>query len=171
MKIYYSIILFATAILMTSCDPDYTVEEYFDLEQLPGYVAFDTGGNNAVMDDFEAAEDGGSLDIVVENPTGTQSDISVSYSLGGSATFGTDYTIAGASASGGSLTIKPNSGAVTETNRESINIELLTDDTADGEKSIIITLTEASNAEGTVAVGRGGTDFLKTATVLIADID
>lgn len=171
MKIYYSIILFATAILMTSCDPDYTVEEYFDLEQLPGYVAFDTGGNNATMSDVETSEDGGSVSLVVENPTGTQSDITVNYSLGGSATFGTDYTIAGASASGGSLTVKPNSGAVTVTNRETMTIELLTDGVADGEKSIVVTLVDASNAEGTVAVGRGGTDFLKTATVLIADID
>ena len=46
-----------------------------------------------------------------------------------------------------------------------------TDGVADGEKTITLTLSDASNSEGTVAVGRGGTDLLKTANVVIADVD
>lgn len=171
MKKYISIILVAIAVVMTSCDPDYAVEDYFDLEELPGYVAFDADGNNASLDDFEVTEDDGSLEIEVENPTGTQSAITVNYSLSGSALYGTDYTIEGASAAGGSITIQPNSGAVNETNRASMMVSILTDSTVDGEKEIIITLTDASNSEGNVAVGRGGKDFLKTAKVIIADVD
>ncbi len=171
MKIYKLFILFAFALTITSCDPDYAVEDYFDLQELPGYVAFDADGNNATMDDVSTTEDGGSVDFVIENPTGTKSDITVNYSLSGSAVYGTDYTIDGASASGGSVTIRPNSGAVNETNRTTLTVTLLTDGVVDGEKTISILLTDASNAEGNVAVGRGGTDFLKNAHVIIADID
>ena len=170
MKVYH-IILFASVLILGSCGVDYDVADYFNLEELPGYVAFDTDGDNAVMGDIEVAEDEGTVELVVENPTGTNSDITVNYSLGGSAVYGTDYTIAGASASGGSVTIKPNSGAVNETIRGSINLELLTDGEQDGEKTIEVTLVDASNADGSVAVGRGGTDLLKTARVVISDID
>jgi len=171
MKIYYLIILIAVAISSTACDPDYAVEDYFDLEELPGYVAFDADGNNATLDDFEATENDGSVEIDVENPTGTLTDITVNYALSGTALFGTDYSIEGASAAGGSLVIKPNSGAVNETNRTTLIVTILTDSIADGDKDITITLSDASNSAGPVAVGRGGTDYLKTAKVLISDVD
>ena len=171
MKITYLFIIFALAISVFSCDPDYSVEEYFDLEELPGYVAFDADGNNAFRDDVETTEDGGSASLVIENPTGTLSDITVNYGLSGSAVYGTDYTIDGASASGGSLTIKADGGAVNETIRASLVINLMTDSIADGEKIITVTLNDASNAEGSLAVGRGGTELLKSANVIIADID
>ena len=171
MKRSYSIILLALVLSLSACGPDYEVADYFELEELPGYVAFDTDGNNATMDDVATSEDAGSVDLIVENPTATLSDITVSYSLSGTAVYGTDYTISGASSSGGSLTIKPNSGTINETNRTTLTISLLTDGAADGEKTISVTLTDASNAEGAVAVGRGGTDMLKTATVIIADVD
>lgn len=154
-----------------SCGVDYDVADYFDLDELPGYVAFDTDGNNAFLDDFEVAEDDGSVELIVENPTGTSSDITVSYSLGGSAVFGVDYTIENATASGGTLTIPADGGPVTVTIRASIVVTLLTDGDQDGEKTIDVTLTEASNEEGSLAVGRGGTDLLKSAHVIIADID
>jgi hypothetical protein len=171
MKIYNIILFFAAALAFTACDPDYAVEDYFDLEELPGYVAFDADGNNATLDDVETTEDGGTVELIIENPTGTKSDITVNYDLSGSAVFGIDYTIEGATSNGGSLVIKPNSGAVNETIQSRLVITLLTDGEADGEKMIIITLVDASNAEGSVAVGRGGKDFLKTANVIIADID
>ena len=171
MKKYISIMGLALAVLMSACDPDYEVADYFDLQELSGYVAFDTEGNNATLDDIETDEDAGTVEIAVENPTGTTTDITVNYSLGGSAEYGTDYTIDGASSSGGSLTIPATGGNVTETIRASIVIDILTDQTADGVKEIEITLTDASNGEGNVAVGRGGTDFLKTAKVIIADVD
>ena len=171
MKKYISIMGLALAVLLSACDPDYDVADYFDLQELPGYVAFDTEGNNASLDDIETDEDAGTVEVVVENPTGTTSDITVNYSLGGSAEFGTDYSIDGATSAGGSLTIPSKGGTVTETIRASIVIDILADQTADGTKEIEITLTDASNAEGSVAVGRGGTDFLKTAKVIIADVD
>ncbi|MEM6801897.1 MAG: hypothetical protein AAF696_10875 [Bacteroidota bacterium] len=171
MKRYYSILLIAFAVMTTACDPDYEVSDYFDLEELPGYVAFDADGNNARIDDVETDENGGTTELIIENPTGTLSDITVNYALSGTAMFGTDYTIEGASAAGGSLTIVPNSGAVNETARVTLTITLLTDDVADGEKTITVSLSDASNAEGTIAVGRGGTDFLKVANVIIADVD
>ena len=171
MKLYNLIIAAVFALVIVSCGNEYDTSEYFDLEELPGYVAFDADGNNATLAPYTATEDGGSVGVTVENPTGTLSDITVNYSLGGSAVYGTDYTIDGASASGGTLVISSNRGSVAETFRADINVTLLTDDAVDGEKVIEITLTSASNAEGELAVGRGGTDFLKTASVIIADID
>ena len=41
----------------------------------------------------------------------------------------------------------------------------------DGDKTLTITLTSASNATGDIPVGRGGTDLLTTRSVNIADID
>lgn len=171
MKIYYSVILFVIAALMTSCDPDYAVEDIFDLEQLPGYVAFDADGDNAFLSDVETTEDAGTVTLEIENPTGSLTDITVNYALSGSAVYGTDYSIEGGSAAGGSVTIKPNSGGVIETNRAPLVITLLTDAVVDGEKIITVTLTDASNGDGTVAVGRGGTDLLKAANVIVEDVD
>ena len=156
---------------MGSCGNEYDTSEYFDLEELPGYVAFDASGNDASIAPIDAAEDGGSVSVTVENPTGTASAITVNYSLGGTAVYGTDYTIAGADANGGSMTIIPITTLVNLTQRGDIVVSLLTDETVDGTKTIEITLTSASNAEGDVAVGRGGKDFLKNATINIADID
>ena len=158
-------------LFISSCGNEYDIDEYFDLEELPGYVAFDAPGNTVTIDPFAVTEDGGSVGVVIECPTGTQSDINVSYTLSGDAVFGVDFTISGAQASGGNITIAPNPSDIQESDRASLSIELLTDDVVDGEKTIMITLTSASNAEGDLAVGRGGTDLLKTAVVVIADID
>ncbi len=171
MKLYNLIIILVCALFIVSCGNEYDTTEFFDLEELPGYVAFDTDGNNAVIPDATVTEDEGSTTLTVENPTGTMSDITVNYTLAGSAVFGVDYEIDGASASGGSIVISSERGNVNETFRTDINITLLTDDDVDGEKTIVVTLASASNATGDVAVGRGGTDFLKTANIVIADID
>jgi len=159
------------AVMVMSCSTDYDVNEYFDLEELPGYVAFDASGNDVTVAPREITEDGGSVDVVVENPTGTESDITVEYALSGDAVWGVDYTIAGATEAGGSMTISSDRGDVAVTFRGSITVTALTDDVIDGDKTLTLTLTSASNASGSLAVGRGGTDFQKTADVIFVDID
>jgi len=167
-KILSALFLVASII---SCGNEYDTSEYFDLEELPGYVAFDASGNEASIPPFEVTEADGSLSVTVECPTGTMSDININYSLGGDAVFGTDYSISGADSNGGSVTLSNNVNDVARTDRTDIVIELLTDEVVDGTKTIEITLTSANNANGEVAVGRGGKDFLKTAIVNIADVD
>ena len=163
-------LLMCFTIVLASCSTDFDTAEYYDLEELPAYVAFDADGNNATRDAEELAEDAGVLAVFVEAPTGTFSDITVNYTLSGDAVFGTDYTITGASASGGSVTISPDND-VTETFRGAIIVEALMDGVVDGNKSVVLTLTSASSADGDFAVGRGGTDFLKSAEVIIVDVD
>ena len=171
MKLYKLMMIAFVATMVMSCSTDYDVNEYFDLEELPGYVAFDASGNDVTVSAKEITEDGGSVSVVVENPTGTDSDITVNYTLGGDAVWGVDYTIDGATSAGGSITISSDRGDVGETYRGSIVVTALTDDAIDGVKTLTITLSSASNTSGTLAVGRGGTDFLKSADVIFMDID
>ncbi|MCB0566550.1 MAG: hypothetical protein KDD01_19450 [Phaeodactylibacter sp.] len=170
MNYKYFLLLFCIA-LLSSCGNEYDINEYFDLEELPGYVAFDAPGNSAVLDDVMVTEDGGTATVTIECPTGTLSDITVDYDFGGDAVFGTDFTVAGASASGGTITVRQKDFDVVNRSNADLEIELLTDGVADGTKTLTITLVSASNAEGALAVGRGGTDYLSTATVIIEDID
>jgi hypothetical protein len=170
-NILRSISLLLLLLSLASCGNDFNVDEYYDLEELPGYVAFDAPGNTVVLNPITVNENGGPVSLVVECPTGTQSDITVSYSLSGNAIFGTDYMINGAQASGGNVIIKPNANDIQNPDRGAISVTLLTDGVIDGQKTITITLIDASNATGTLAVGRGGTDYLKTATIVINDVD
>ena len=103
MKIYKLIMVAFVACMISSCSTDYDTSEYFDLEELPGYVAFDADGNDVTVADRTLEENGGSVAVIVENPTGTTSDITVNYTLSGSAVYGVDYTIEGATAAGGSM--------------------------------------------------------------------
>ncbi|MCB0597353.1 MAG: hypothetical protein H6557_05985 [Lewinellaceae bacterium] len=166
----YIMLLFCIA-LLSSCGNEYDINEYFDLEELPGYVAFDAPGNSAILDDVMVTEDEGTATVTIECPTGTLSDITVDYDFGGNAVFGTDFNVAGASASGGTITVRQKDFDVVNRSNADLEIELLTDGVADGTKTLTITLVSASNADGPLAVGRGGTDYLKTATVVIEDID
>ncbi|MCO6489692.1 MAG: hypothetical protein J5I98_14850 [Phaeodactylibacter sp.] len=170
MNYKYFMLLFVAA-LLTACGNDYEVSEYFDLEELPGYVAFDAPGNSAILDDIIVTEADGSATVTIECPTGTLSDITVDYEFGGDAVFGTDFNVAGATASGGTITVGQKTWDVVNRSNADLEIELLTDGTADGTKTLTVTLVSASNAEGPLAVGRGGTDFLKTATIVIEDVD
>ncbi|MEM1123215.1 MAG: hypothetical protein AAGJ18_22430 [Bacteroidota bacterium] len=170
MKInHFFLLLFVAAFI--GCDNSFDPEEEFDLEILPGYVAFDAPGNDAFMDDVAVSESDGSTDLVIETPTGTLSDVTINYSFGGSAVFGEDFSVAGASASGGTIVLVTKPSDIFFNDRVDLTVDLLTDGVVDGEKTLTITLESASNAEGDVAVGRGGLDFLKTATVVIADVD
>ncbi len=163
--------LFLCLVLVSSCGNDFVVGDYYDLEELPGYVAFDGAGTSVILDDEMTTEDGGTVSFKIECPTGTLSDITVNYSFGGDAVFGTDFTVAGATASGGSAVIEHDVNDNLNRDNVDLDIELLTDGVQDGLKTLTITLTSASNAEGELAVGRGGTDILTTATVIIEDID
>ncbi|WP_235296493.1 hypothetical protein [Portibacter marinus] len=169
MKIYNILFILTAMLFIASCGNEFVVGDYYDLEELPGYVAFDADGNSAFIDPFDA-EEGEVLNVIIENPTGTQSDITVDYALSGSAVYGEDYTIDGASASGGSMTISTEGQVFNETFRGNLPITIIDNDDYDEEpRTIIITLTGASNAEGDLAVGRGGTDFLIEATVNLID--
>lgn len=170
MKFKYFFLFLALAAVV-GCDNSFDTEEEFDLEILPGYVAFDAPGTDAVMDDVTVDEAAGTTSFFIENPTGTLTDIDVSYTLGGSAVFGEDYTIEGATAAGGSILLEADPSDFQFNDRVELVINILTDEVVDGEKTLMITLESASNGEGALAVGRGGTDFLKTATVIITDVD
>jgi len=160
------------SVLFAGCDESDIANQGLALQDLPGYVAFDAPGDDAVLDDFATSEDGGSVDLTIENPSGTLVDINVDYLFGGSAEFGVDFNVSGATASGGSIVLKSNPGDVNNFDRVTLTIELLTDGATDGDKTLTVTLDGAQGVDGTAfAVGRGGTDLLKTATVNIADID
>ncbi len=161
------------ALLLIGCDEyNYLEDQGIELEELPGYVAFNAEGASVNLADEEVAEDDGSVAISVEVPTGSLSDVTVNYELSGSAVFGTDFTIEGATAAGGSMVIELDPADFNDYQASDIDITLLTDDVEDGEKTITLTLVSAQNTDGvTFVVGRGGTDFLKTANVIIADID
>lgn len=156
--------------LMASCGNDYEVDEYFDLEELPGYVAFDADGNSITLEDFSTSEVGDPINLTIECPTGTLSDITVNYSVSGDAVLGVDYMIDGLSGTSGSIVLVTDPSDNQDNDRVDLVITPLDDGVVDGDKSLTITLTSASNAEGDVAVGRGGTDYLKTANITLIDI-
>lgn len=154
-----------------ACDDEADLEEQgFVLTELPGYVAFNATGTNTTLDDEDVSETDGSVTFNIEVPTGTLSDITVNYEFGGSALFGTDFTVAGASAAGGSIVLRHVPTDVLDFDNVDLDITLLTDAVADGDKVLTVTLLSASNAEGDLAVGRGGQELLRTATVNIADV-
>ena len=173
------IYILALGIVLVSCDGfDLSDNGLDNLQELPEYVAFNAPGVNATLPPFEESE-GGTVDLIVEAPIGTLEDIVVSYSFGGDAVFGVDFTVPGASATGGTVTITHNinqagtetTGGVAFTDRGNIPVELLTDGVVDGDKVLTVTLTSASRGSETIAIGRGGTDFLREATVNILDAD
>ncbi|MEP5612944.1 MAG: hypothetical protein ABJP45_11875 [Cyclobacteriaceae bacterium] len=170
-NIYYLLI---AMLVVSACTEDFDLtEQYGSVEELPAYVAFNPDGTNAVIDDEDVEETDGTVTFSIENPTGTESDITVNYDLSGTAVFGTDFTITGATATGGSIVIPHKQSATPDDFQNFDNVDLdvtlLTDAITDGTKTLNITLTSASNAAGNIAVGRGGTDALRTAIVNIAD--
>lgn len=170
-KIYLLLMMVA---VFASCTEEYNLEDNgLAVEELPGYVAFSAPGVSTSLAPEETSEDAGNVSLNVEIPTTSPTDIIVNYSLSGSAIYGVDYTIDGATSAGGSVVI-PRS---TEINLDGVAdnadiiVQLLTDGVVDGLKTVQVTLVSASNSEGDLAVGRAGTDLLKTAFINIADID
>lgn len=165
-KILYSLL---SVMVFAACSTDYDTDEYFDLEELPAYVAFDADGNNAEQPATDVNE-GESATVFVETPTKDFGTITATYTTSGTAVFGVDYTIPGASASGGSVTFS-RSNDVTETIRGAITVVGLDDMTVDDDKTLVLTLTGATDASGTtIPIGRGGTDFLKSASFNLLNI-
>ena len=163
----YIIILLSFGLII-SCT-DYDVSEYYTLKVLPGYVAYNAPGENATMDDIEAGE-GETVELTIEAPNGILSATSVTYEFGGTAVYGVDFDVAGATAAGGIIVMEPDVDVET-LDHVDMEVELLLDGITDGVKTLTVVLVSASNTEGTLAVGRGGTDLLKTATIVIADVD
>lgn len=163
----YFIILISLGFIM-SCT-DYDVADYYNLEVLPGYVSYNAPGENATMDDIEIDEDEGIVALNIESPTGTLSDIAITYEFGGDAVYGVNFTVAGATAAGGIVVLTPDPNDTQAYDNVDLEIEILQDGINDVTKTLEVILVAASNTEGTLAVGRGGTDFLKTATIKIAN--
>ncbi len=163
-------LFFFSLLILSACGNEYDTEEYFDLEELPNYVAFGDGStNNAVLETVVVAEDAdpGSASFIIEAPAGTLSDVNITYEITGTAVAGIDYNIANA----GSIVLEANPDDFLDRDQVTLDIEILTDGVVDGTKTLTLTLTSASNAEGNLAVGRGGTDFLKSANLEITDVD
>ncbi|MCR9289597.1 hypothetical protein OAF63_04700 [Saprospiraceae bacterium] len=171
MKILKIISVFTVIGLFASCAEEYNLDDNFTVQELPGYVAFNAPGLSATVDDLAVTEDDGTASLRIECPTGTLSDITVGYEISGNAVEGVDYNISGASGNSGSIVIAANPEDVVNFSYADLTIDILTDDEVDGEKTLTITLVSATNDEGTLAVGRGGTDFLKSTSVIIADVN
>lgn len=169
-------ILFASVMILTGCSDDFALndnDQDLNVQLLGGkYVAFSADGANTTIAP-ESAKEGESVELNVEIPTGTTSDVTVNFTFGGTAVYGTDFTVPGGTSAGGSVVIVPDDGGGTANIIDNADIEvtLLTDDTQDGNKTLVVTLASASNADGEVLVGRGGTDLLKSQTVNISDVD
>ena len=157
---------------LASCGNEFVTEDNYDLTSLGGYVAFDAPGNTITNEDIVTDEDtGGTQSLTVECPTGTLSDITIDFEFSGDAVFGTDFTVEGASASGGSIVLSPNANDVLNRDNVDIDVVILSDEEVDGNKTLTVTLVSASNADGEILVGRGGTDLLTSRTIIIGDND
>ncbi|MCX2720693.1 hypothetical protein [Lentiprolixibacter aurantiacus] len=172
-NIVYTIL--GSALLLIGCTEDYDLDDRgLSVEELPRYVAFSAPGASSSIAPVDTTEDGGSEELNVEVPGGTVTDITVNYTFSGTAVFGVDFTVDGATSAGGSVVIlkpdgTPNLDGLAP--NADIVVVLLTDDVVDGDKTLQVTLASATSNDGEIAVGRGGTDSLKTAVVNIEDID
>jgi len=169
-------ILFASVMILTGCSEDFELNDNdldLNVQLLEGeYVAFSADGANTTVAP-EDAKEGETVELNIEIPTGSESDVTVNFTFGGTAVYGTDFTVPGGSGAGGSVVIVPDDGGGTANiiDNADIVVTLLTDDTQDGNKTLEVILASASNGDGEVLVGRGGTDILKSQTVNISDVD
>lgn len=171
------ILLTVVGFLSACTEYDFFEDQGYTVAELPGYVAFNGAGTsvNYTVDPIDECAAAG-VELEVEAPTGTLSDITVNYTLGGTAEFGTDYTIDGATASGGSFVIEHRQSAdpndFQNLDNGTFTIVPLVDGVSEGDETVEVTLVSATNADGeTFDVGRGGTDYLKTVSVSLVDVD
>lgn len=140
--IKYSLFLMLSAGLLFqfSCDKD----------EAP---SFDVGFANTTLSFSESA---GSVQVTVNMLSGAQSDpVIISYSLGGTAVQGTDYNLSGS----GSLTVPANALSA------SITLDLIDNLEEDGEKSIVVNITNVSINGENVPQTSGG----QSITIVISD--
>jgi hypothetical protein len=184
----FIVIIFCVGLLF-SCTDSKLEDTGFSIQSLPAYVAYGNTGGTVTAKVLAPSEGSTSTALTVlriESPGVTTSDIDVQFTFGGNAVFGTDFTVSGltqtenkpfavtATAAGGSIKIIKSAKKTTVNDFEFVNLKLAypNDNFKDGLKTLTITLTSATGADGkTYAVGRGGTDILKVATVNINDID
>ena len=170
-------IVCASVIILTGCSDDFELndnDQNLNVQLLNGeYVAYSASGANTTTPPISAKEGDTGIALNVEIPTGTESDVTVNFEFDGTAVYGVDFTVPGGSSAGGSVVVVPDdgSGPANVIDNVDIVVDLLTDDNQDGNKTLVITLSSASNAQGAVNVGRGGTDILKSQTISIADVD
>jgi hypothetical protein len=162
----YIIILLSFGLII-SCT-DYDVAEYYTLEALPAYVAFNAPGENSTMDDIDVDEDAGTVTVNVEAPTGTLTNITITYEFTGDALLGTDYN----DPNNGTIIMEVDPADTQSLDNVDIEIDILHDAGSTANKLLVVTLVSAVDAEGKVfAVGRGGTQLLKSANINILNID
>lgn len=175
--------------LIFSCTDSKLEDVGFSVKNLPAYVAYGNAGGTVTEKVLAPSEGSTSTALTVlriESPGVTTSDIDVQFTFGGTAVLGTDFTVSGltqtenqpfavtTTATGGSVKIVKSAKKTTVNDYEFVNLKLAypKDNVKDGNKTLTITLTSATGTDGkTYAVGRGGTDILKVATVNIKDID
>ncbi len=179
--------IFLCALIVLSCTEATLEDVGFTIKSLPAYVAYGNPGGTVtekVLAPSEGSTSAALTRLRIEAPGVVTSDVTVQFTFGGTAVFGTDFTVSGliqttlvpfavtATAAGGSIKIAKSNTKLTVNDFEHVNLKLdyPTDGVKDGVKTLTITLTSATGADGTVyAVGRGGTNILKVATINIAD--
>ena len=172
-----------------SCTDSKLEDVGFTIKNIPAYVAYGNPGGTVTEKVLNPSEGSTSTALTVlriESPGVTTSDINVTFTFGGTAVFGTDYTVSGtqpttntpfaitSTSAGGSITITKTLKKSQVNDFEFVNLKLAypKDNVKDGNKTLTITLTSAVGTDAkTYAVGRGGTDVLKIATINIKDID
>lgn len=138
------------------------------------YISFDSASERKLV-----GENDGSVSLTLEAyPGDKRGTVTVNYTVTGTAELGVDYTLVSASTTDdvttGTTTITSNVDADDPFGPSiaTFQVILLTDDMKDGNKTIIITLDDASEAGNSdIPVGVNGTSTLSTATITIADID
>jgi hypothetical protein len=179
LQIIYAVL---SMMVLSSCT-DFELKDLgFALQPIDGYVAFANDGGAITPIEIEMDEDDDEIrELRIECATGTLSDITVAFSFSGSAVLGSDFlvTSAGATvtATGGTILLKKQTdpAGVNDFDFVNLSIQSLTDDLTDGDKTLMITLESAVNADGKVfSVGRGGagtTVHLKSASIKFVDVD
>lgn len=174
-------IIYLLALTLVSCT-DFELDDLgMGLKTLPGYVAFANSGGTITPIVRNVSETAAIQNLRIETATGTLSDVTVTYSFSGTAVFGTDFTVTSpggtANAAGGTILLKKNSKPTGVNDFDFVNLDIdpVTDKVKDGNKTLVITLVSAVNAEGKeFIVGRGaegGTIYLKEATINMTDVD
>lgn len=168
-------------IILSSCTKFEVDDLGFGLRPIDGYVSFANAGGAVTPIILNASETSDVQNLRIEVPTGSLSAVTVTYSFSGTAVFGTDFTVVSpggsSSATGGTIVIKRDKtpSGLADFDFVNLGIDPITDSVTDGDKSLVITLVSAVNADGKVfSVGRGAegsTIYLKEARINISDTD
>jgi len=161
------LLLIVLLFVLYSCHSDPFVDEetLTALEQGPSFVRFDNGLDEVI----NVNETDGPQALRLEYLFPVASDITVTYTFEGSAEFGVDFSVDGASSSGGNIDLVHDASS-TQISFVDIVVDVLMDGVTDGDKTLIVTIADASAADGTAVVAGQGNLF-KAITINIADAD